>query len=115
MQMAEIRITGDSLRKKIKEDSIFSTCSQAFISELCKRFTPKVIRGFSFHFQSDNIVVNEYFYHAGNHTDSMFFLGVGTVEIVNREDRVLNVWKLRWKSNSVDLPNECVPTWSFFW
>lgn len=94
MQMAEIRITGDSLRKKIKEDSIFSTCSQAFILELCKRFTPKVIRGSHLIFNIFISLVNEYFYHVGNHTDSMFFLGVGTVEIVNREDRVLNVCEI---------------------
>jgi len=79
VQMAEMRITSDSLRIQIKKDSLFTTVSQEFMTELIKCFHPKVVQA------------NEFFYHYGNHSDSMFFLGVGSMEILSKDEKQLQV------------------------
>jgi len=79
VQMAEMRITSDSLRTQVKKDSLFTTVSPEFMAELIKCFHPKVVQA------------NEFFYHYGNHSDSMFFLGVGSLEILNKDEKQIQV------------------------
>jgi CRP-like cAMP-binding protein len=70
MQMAELRMAGDSLRQNVKKDPLFENASPEFTSDLLKLFSAEVLSP------------KERIFTAGDAADRMYFIGYGSVDIL---------------------------------
>jgi len=77
--IAQTRIASDLLRSLLHHEKLFRNCSNEFLSALVERF------------KNNSFSMGEYIYSAtvDKELDTMYFVGLGSVELVSPSDRVM--------------------------